>query len=95
MTVVQRYDHVRHWLEEEYNLEVIENLKTEHHLAIHASRAWGLYSAYIATSDQIWKEAYDMHVRASVDLHPIWKADRRAYAHWVPQFTLYAILMSL
>ncbi|HCH63120.1 MAG TPA: hypothetical protein DFR83_09965 [Deltaproteobacteria bacterium] len=86
---------LKHWLEKIPNLEVIQNLKTEHHLAIHASRAWGLYSAYSATSDQVWKEAYDRHLQASIELHPVWKVDRRAYAHWVPQFTLYAILMNL
>ena len=86
---------LKHWLEEASNIDVVQNLKTEHHLAIHASRAWGLYSAYSATSDQKWKEAYDAHVRSAIDLHPVWKANRRAYAHWVPQFTLYAILMSL
>ena len=85
---------LRHWLEDEYNLEVVDNLKTEHHLAIHASRAWGLYKAYCATNDQIWKEAYDRHLQASIALHTIWKANRRAYAHWVPQFTLYALLMN-
>ena len=81
------------WLEDDYNLDVVENLNTEHHLAINASRAWGLYCAYLATSEKKWKEAYDEHVQAAIDLHPAWKEDRRAYSHWVPQFTLYAMLM--
>jgi hypothetical protein len=81
------------WLEDNYNLDVVEDLNTDHHLAINASRAWGFYSAYLATSEQKWKDAYDEHVQASKDLHPVWKDDRRAYAHWVPQFTLYAMLM--
>jgi len=80
------------WLEDNYNLDVVEDLNTDHHLAINASRAWGFYSAYLATSEQKWKDAYDEHVQASKDLHPVWKDDRRAYAHWVPQFTLYAML---
>ena len=84
---------LKNWLTEDYNLQVVHNLKTEHHLAINASRAWGLYTAYLATSDLKWKAAYDLHVRSSIDLHPIWKTNRRAYAHWVPQFTLYAILL--
>jgi hypothetical protein len=81
------------WLENDYNLDIVENLNTEHHLAINASRAWGLHCAYLATSEQKWKDAYNEHVQAAIDLHPIWKDDRRAYSHWVPQFTLYSILM--
>ena len=86
-------DELSKWLEDDYNLSVVEDLNTDHHLAINASRAWGFYSAYLATSDSKWKEAYDEHVQASIDLHPVWKDNRRAYAHWVPQFTLYAMLM--
>ena len=81
------------WLEKDYNLSVVEDLNTDHHLAINASRAWGFHCAYLATSEKKWKEAYDEHVQASINLHLVWKNDRRAYAHWVPQFTLYSILM--
>jgi hypothetical protein len=81
------------WLEDSYDLSVVNDLNTDHHLAINASRAWGLHCAYLATSEEKWKDAYDEHVQAAIDLHPIWKNDRRAYSHWVPQFTLYSILM--
>ena len=86
-------DELSKWLEDDYNLNIVEDLNTDHHLAINASRAWGFHCAYLATSEKKWKEAYDEHVQASIDLHPVWKDDRRAYAHWVPQFTLYAMLM--
>ena len=88
-------DELSKWLEEDYNLDVVKDLNTDHHLAINASRAWGLYCAYLATSDQKWKIAYDEHVQVSIDLHPVWKNDRRTYAHWVPQFTLYSMLMGI
>ena len=86
-------DKLSKWLEDDYNLSVVKDLNTDHHLAINASRAWGLHCAYLATSEKKWKEAYNKHVQASIDLHSIWKNDRRAYSHWVPQFTLYSILM--
>ena len=82
------------WLEKDYNLSVVENLNTDHHLSINASRSWGFYSAYLATSDSKWKDAYDEHVQAAISLHSEWKNNRSAYSHWVPQFTLYSILMS-
>jgi hypothetical protein len=81
------------WLEDDYNLDVVKDLNTDHHLAINASRSWGFHCAYLATSEQKWKEAYDNHVQASKDLHPVWKDNRRAYAHWVPQFTLYSMII--
>ena len=86
-------DELSKWLEDDYNLSVVEDLNTDHHLAINASRAWGFHCAYLATSEQKWKVAYEEHVQASIDLHSIWKNDRRAYAHWVPQFILYSILL--
>ena len=86
-------DKLSKWLEDDYNLSVVKDLNTDHHLAINASRAWGFHCAYLATSEKKWKEAYNKHVQASIDLHSIWKNDRLAYSHWVPQFTLYSILM--
>jgi len=81
------------WLEDDYNLSVVEDLNTDHHLAINASRAWGFHCAYLATSEKKWKNAYDEHVQTSIDLHSVWKHDRRAYSHWVPQFILYSLLI--
>jgi hypothetical protein len=86
-------EELKGWLEKDYNLSVVENLNTDHHLSINASRSWGFYSAYLATSEQKWKDAYDEHVQAAISLHSVWKDNRLAYSHWVPQFTLYAILM--
>jgi hypothetical protein len=86
-------DELSKWLEDDYNLSVVEDLNTDHHLSINASRSWGFYSAYLATSEQKWKDAYDEHVQAAINLHSEWKDNRSAYSHWVPQFTLYSILM--
>ena len=86
-------EELKGWLEKDYNLSVVEDLNTDHHLSINASRSWGFYSAYVATSEQKWKDAYDEHVQAAIDLHSEWKDNRSAYSHWVPQFTLYSILM--
>jgi len=76
-------------------LRPIEDLRSPHHLGMNASRAWGMWSAYRATGARRWLQAYEAHARASVDLHARWESDRRAYAHWVPQFTLRALLMPM
>lgn len=61
-----------------------------HHLGIHASRAWGCATAYAATMEERWRHAYLSHLQASLILHRQWAHDSYSYAHWVPQFTVYA-----
>jgi hypothetical protein len=70
--------------------EALHVLHSAHHLGTNATRAWGFWSAYWATGEARWRAAYERHLRASLDLHETWAEDRRAYGHWVPQFTLYA-----
>ncbi len=83
------------WLREENvdptTLEPITELHSAHHLGTNGTRAWGFASAYRATRDPRWRDAYLRHVEASLALHETWADDRHAYRHWVPQFTLYAI----
>jgi hypothetical protein len=82
------------WLEQERRpsepIEVLSTLHSAHHLGTNATRAWGFWSAYSATGQSRWRAAYESHLRASLELHEAWNQDRRAYGHWVPQFTLYA-----
>lgn len=71
----------------------LETLHSAHHLGMNASRAWGFYAAARATGSALWFNAYEGHVEASLALHEDWKQDRRAYTHWVPQFTIYAVAL--
>ena len=88
---------LRTWLDNQSvdptQVPLVSELRCAHHLAIHASRAWGLWACAQATSEPAWTQAYARHVEASLALHGPWEHDRRAYAHWVPQFTLYALLL--
>ncbi len=77
------------------DLRPVEDLRSPHHLGMNASRSWGMWSAYRATGRRRWLEAYEAHVRASTALHARWEPDRRAYTHWVPQFTVHALLMPI
>jgi hypothetical protein len=65
-----------------------------HHLGMNASRSWGLWAAYAATGSRQWLEAYQSHLVAAYGLHDRWSDDRHAYAHWVPQFIVYGLLLS-
>jgi hypothetical protein len=79
----------------ESHLQPVRRMLSSHHLGMNASRAWGFWTAYDATGEQGWLQAYKSQVDASTDLHERWKAERRAYTHWVPQFTLYALLLPI
>ncbi len=89
---------LRMWLQQQRiergHLQLVNTLHSAHHLAIHASRSWGLSCIASATAQPHWAQAHQAHIQASVDLHPHWRHDRRAYTHWVPQFTIYALCMA-
>ncbi len=88
-------DRLKEWLSGqeivEENLRVVKEFNSVHHLAVNASRAWGFGAAFQATGEERWRKAFDAHITASLSLHSGWETNRYAYAHWVPQFTLYAL----
>ena len=73
----------------------IEKLHSVHHMGIHASRAWGLWAAYQATGEAPWQDEALAHIEAADALHEQWLSDRHAYSHWLPQFTVFAVLGAL
>ena len=89
-------ERLKSWLKPQKidDVQVVKELLSDHHLSINASRAWGFHALYSATRDKKWQSAYVEHVRAAMELHSEWKDNRSAYSHWVPQFTLYAILIA-
>ena len=89
-------ERLKSWLDSQKidDVQVVKELLSDHHLSINASRAWGFHALYSATGDEKWQSAYVEHVRAAMELHSEWKDNRSAYSHWVPQFTLYAILIA-
>ncbi len=89
-------ERLKNWLDSQKidDVQVVKELLSDHHLSINASRAWGFHALYSATGDEKWQSAYVEHVRAAMELHSEWKDNRSAYSHWVPQFTLYAILIA-
>jgi len=89
-------ERLKSWLEPQRidDIQTVTKLLSDHHLSINASRAWGFHALYSATGDEKWQSSYVEHVRAAMELHSEWKDNRSAYSHWVPQFTLYAILIA-
>lgn len=79
----------RHQMQPQKPVKIFHSV---HHMGIHASRAWGLFAAYQATQDSAWLEQARAHIQAADALHEAWLSDRHAYSHWLPQFTVFAVL---
>ena len=85
---------LKQWIDrhEMVPLAPISEYHSIHHMGINASRSWGLSIAFEATQDRRWMDCSIAHIKAADALHAKWQGDRHAYSHWLPQFTVLAIL---
>ena len=67
---------------------------TAHAAGLNFARSWGFWSLYKVTQDETYRELYLQHVLAHLQSPRFWRDDYQNYAHWVPQFGVYAIAMS-
>lgn len=68
---------------------------TTHSAGLNFSRSWGLWTLFRHTQHERFRELYLNHVVSHLDMPQYWREDYRKYAHWVPQFGIYAIALSL
>jgi hypothetical protein len=67
---------------------------TAHSAGLDFSRAWGLFASWHATGDIAYLHLYLDHVETWMAAPQYWAIDYDNYAHWVPQFGVYAIASS-
>jgi len=68
---------------------------TTHSAGLNFSRSWGLWTAYQYTKDPAFRDLYVNHIVTHMDRPQYWRDDYRKHGHWVPQFGVYAIALSL
>ena len=87
------------WLRSYYkNQTVLMPLSTAskpHSGGLNFSRAWGLWALFIETGDEAFRDMYVNHIVTHMESPQYWRDDYRKYSHWVPQFGVYAIALSL
>ncbi len=87
------------WYESFYSKKVslkpMHMAPTPHSAGLNFSRAWGFWTLYACTGKAIYKELYVDHILTHMNLPECWRNDYRKHAHWVPQFGIYAIALSL
>lgn len=68
---------------------------TTHSAGLNFSRSWGLWTAYQHTKDPAFRDLYVNHIVTHMEMPQYWRDDYRKHGHWVPQFGIYAIALSL
>jgi Protein of unknown function (DUF2891) len=64
---------------------------TVHSAGLNFSRAWGLYGAWRMTGEPRWRDAMARLIRGHAVRPERWHDDYARYAHWVPQFGVFAV----
>ena len=87
--------YLREFLENEITLTPVSDPPTPHCAGLNFSRSWGLWALYRATGSKSYREAYAEHVLAQMERPRYWRHGYWHYSHWVPQFGVYALALSL
>ena len=66
-----------------------------HQSGLNFSRAWGLWALWSATGDAQWRDLYVDHIATHMAQPDYWAENYTWYSHWVPQFGVYAIALSM
>lgn len=77
------------------SLKPIHMAPTPHSAGLNFSRAWGFWTLYACTKNEIYRKLYVDHIVTHMNVPELWRDDYRQHAHWVPQFGIYAIALSM
>ena len=76
-------------------LKPLVQAETPHSAGLNFSRAWSFWTLYSFTGNEQYRERYVDHIVTHMNLKNCWQNDYRKHAHWVPQFGIYAIALSV
>ena len=79
----------------EFSLEPLHEPVTPHSAGLNFSRAWSYWTLYDCTGNDAYRKLYVHHILTHMNLLQFWRDDYRKHAHWVPQFGIYAIALSV
>jgi len=98
LTILPREESLQ-WYEtfypKDFSMEPIRTASTPHSAGLNFSRAWAFWTLYESTQDVIFRDMYVNHIVTHLNLPECWRNDYRKHAHWVPQFGIYAIALSM
>ncbi|WP_447971053.1 DUF2891 family protein [Nitrospira sp. M1] len=76
-------------------LDPIRIAPRAHSGGLNFSRSWGYWSLFLATGDEAYRDLYVNHIVTHMESPQYWRDDYKKYSHWVPQFGIYAIALSM
>ena len=66
-----------------------------HSGGLNFSRTWGLWDLFGATQKKAFRDLYVQHIVTHLELPQFWRDDYKKFGHWVPQFGIYALALSM
>jgi hypothetical protein len=98
LTILPKEESLR-WRESFYSKDVslkpMHMAATPHSAGLNFSRAWGFWTLFACTGNESYRKLYVDHILTHMNLPECWRNDYRKHAHWVPQFGIYAIALSM
>jgi len=98
LTILPKEESLR-WREsfcsKDVSLTPIDMAPTPHSAGLNFSRAWSFWTLFACTGNESYRKLYVDHILTHMNLPECWRNDYRKNAHWVPQFGIYAIALSM
>ena len=92
-------DDARTWLESFYRngfaIRPVEQPTSAHTAGLNFSRSWGFWDLFQWTGNTKFRDLYVEHIVTQMERPQYWRDDYKKYSHWVAQFGIYAIALSM
>ena len=83
------------YLAEDLQLEPVRRPAFPHSAGLNFSRCWGLWEMFQHTRNPVYRDQYVRHFVTHVNHPEYWRDDYKQYGHWVAQFGVYALALSM
>ena len=98
LTILPRHetgDWLSAYLAEGLSLAPIDRPAFPHSAGLNFSRCWGLWDLFRYTRNPRYRDQYVQHVVTQMNHPEYWREDYKKYGHWVAQFGVYALALSI
>ena len=83
------------YLAENLELEPVRHPAFPHSAGLNFSRCWGLWELFQHTRNLVYRDQYIRHFVTQMNHPEYWRDDYKKYSHWVAQFGVYALALSM
>jgi len=83
------------YLAEDLELEPVRHPASPHSAGLNFSRCWALWELFQHTRNPVYRDQYIRHFATHVNHPEYWRDNYKAYGHWVAQFGVYALALSI